>query len=85
MLAHTLPPSWPQPNPACGREPSALPISKLAFEFDRRKLTMEEVRELIYREGLEYHPTALAAHLSGVGECGEVWVRRCKSSFTGRL
>lgn len=38
------------------REPIAAPISKLAFEFDRRKLTMDDVRELIYREVLEYHP-----------------------------
>lgn len=38
------------------REPVAQPISKLAFEFDRRKLTLEDVRELIYREILEYHP-----------------------------
>lgn len=38
------------------REPSAQPVSKLAFEFERRKLVVEEVRELIYREILEYHP-----------------------------
>lgn len=38
------------------REPVAQPISKMAFEFDRRKLTLEDVRELIYREILEYHP-----------------------------
>eukprot|EP00775_Hariotina_reticulata_P000562 gene562-836_t len=38
------------------REPSAQAISKLAFEFERRKLAIEEVRELIYREILEYHP-----------------------------
>lgn len=31
-------------------------ISKLAFDFERRKLAIEEVRELIYREILEYHP-----------------------------
>lgn len=33
------------------REPSAQPVSKLAFEFDRRKLSMEDVRDLIYRWG----------------------------------
>lgn len=38
------------------REPSAQSISKLAFDFERRKLAIEEVRELIYREILEYHP-----------------------------
>lgn len=32
------------------REPSTQPISKLEFEFERRKLTKEDVRELIYRE-----------------------------------
>ncbi|PSC71749.1 Mitogen-activated kinase 17 [Micractinium conductrix] len=47
------------------REPSAQPISKLAFEFERRKLVVEEVRELIYREILEYHPQMLADFLAG--------------------
>lgn len=50
-------------NPA--REPTTTPVSKLAFDFDRRKLTVEEVRELIYLEILEYHPSALAAYQSG--------------------
>jgi serine/threonine protein kinase len=50
-----------QPN----REPSAMPISKFTFEFERRKLTTEEVRELIYREILEYHPQMLAEFLAG--------------------
>ncbi|KAL0041528.1 hypothetical protein WJX79_006431 [Trebouxia sp. C0005] len=48
-----------------GREPSAQPVSKLSFEFERRKLTTDEVRELIYRELLEYHPHMLADYLSG--------------------
>eukprot|EP00887_Chlorella_sp_A99_P007169 scaffold2.g7169.t1 len=47
------------------REPSAQPISKLAFEFERRKLAVEEVRDLIYREILEYHPQMLADFLAG--------------------
>ncbi|EFN52683.1 hypothetical protein CHLNCDRAFT_138663 [Chlorella variabilis] len=52
------------------REPSAQPISKLAFEFERRKLVVEEVRlvlvrDLIYREILEYHPQMLADYLAG--------------------
>lgn len=47
------------------REPSAQPISKLAFEFERRKLNVDEVRELIYREILEYHPQMLADYLAG--------------------
>lgn len=60
----TAPLPLPPPPPCAGlhcpsREPTAQPISKLAFEFDRRKLTMDDVRELIYREVLEYHPRAL--------------------------
>jgi len=42
------------------REPVAQPVSKLAFQFDRCKLSIEDVRELIYQEILEYHP-----HLKG--------------------
>ncbi|CAK0762678.1 Mitogen-activated protein kinase 17 [Coccomyxa viridis] len=48
-----------------GREPSAQPVSKLSFDFERRKLTTDEVRELIYREILEYHPHMLAEYLAG--------------------
>eukprot|EP00873_Tetraselmis_striata_P006475 jgi/Tetstr1/426739/TSEL_001676.t1 len=47
------------------REPAAQPVSKLAFEFERRKLSTEEVRELIYREILEYHPQMLADYERG--------------------
>lgn len=47
------------------REPTAQAISKLAFEFERRKLAIDEVRELIYREILEYHPQVLQDYLSG--------------------
>ncbi|KAL7160820.1 hypothetical protein ACSBR2_041462 [Camellia fascicularis] len=48
------------------REPaSAQPISKLEFEFERRKLTKDDVRELIYREILEYHPQMLQEYLRG--------------------
>ncbi|GAB2289769.1 Mitogen-activated protein kinase 9 [Dionaea muscipula] len=49
-------------------EPSTQPISKLEFEFERRKLTKDDVRELIYREILEYHPQILQEHLRGGGE-----------------
>ncbi|KAF8022571.1 hypothetical protein BT93_F0167 [Corymbia citriodora subsp. variegata] len=47
------------------REPSAQPISKLEFEFERRKLIKDDVRELIYREILEYHPQMLQEYLRG--------------------
>ena len=33
-------------------EPISQPISKLEFEFERRKLGRDDVRELIYREVL---------------------------------
>ncbi|KAJ6888299.1 mitogen-activated protein kinase 9-like isoform X1 [Populus alba x Populus x berolinensis] len=47
------------------REPSTQPISKLEFEFERRKLTKDDVRDLIYREILEYHPQMLQEYLRG--------------------
>ncbi|CAL9779449.1 unnamed protein product [Musa acuminata subsp. burmannicoides] len=47
------------------REPSTQPISKLEFEFERRKLTKDDVRELIYKEILEYHPQMLQGYLRG--------------------
>ncbi|KAJ3670054.1 hypothetical protein LUZ60_010378 [Juncus effusus] len=47
------------------REPSTQPISKLEFDFERRKLTKDDVRELIYREILEYHPNMLQEYLRG--------------------
>ncbi|CAF2336837.1 hypothetical protein YC2023_123153 [Brassica napus] len=34
-------------------EPSTQPISKLEFDFERKKLNKDDVRELIYREMLE--------------------------------
>ncbi|XP_019446153.1 PREDICTED: mitogen-activated protein kinase 9-like isoform X2 [Lupinus angustifolius] len=46
-------------------EPSTQPISKLEFEFERRRLTKDDVRELIYREILEYHPQMLQEYLNG--------------------
>ncbi|XP_010540021.1 PREDICTED: mitogen-activated protein kinase 15-like isoform X2 [Tarenaya hassleriana] len=47
------------------REPSTQPISKLEFEFERKKLTKDDIRELIYREILEYHPQMLEEYLEG--------------------
>ncbi|KAI3453122.1 hypothetical protein Pfo_009785 [Paulownia fortunei] len=49
-------------------EPSTQPISKFDFEFERRKLTKDDVRELIYREILEYHPQMLQEYLHGVDQ-----------------
>ncbi len=48
-------------NPA--REPLAEPISKLEYEFEKRRLTSDEVRDLIYREVLEYHPQVRTTRL----------------------
>ncbi|KAE8709664.1 Mitogen-activated protein kinase 12 [Hibiscus syriacus] len=46
-------------------EPTTKPISKLEFEFERRKMAKDDVRELIYREILEYHPQMLQEYLQG--------------------
>ncbi|XP_030460960.1 mitogen-activated protein kinase 19-like [Syzygium oleosum] len=47
------------------REPSSQPISKLEFEFERRRLTKEDARELLYREILEYHPQLRKDYMNG--------------------
>ncbi|XP_058747458.1 mitogen-activated protein kinase 15-like [Vicia villosa] len=47
------------------REPSCKPISKLEFEFERRRITKDDVRELVYREILEYHPQLLNDYMNG--------------------
>ncbi|KAF4386841.1 hypothetical protein F8388_006796 [Cannabis sativa] len=47
------------------REPSCQPISKLEFEFERRRVTKDDIRELIYREILEYHPQLLKDYMNG--------------------
>ncbi|KAL5738382.1 hypothetical protein ACOSP7_031143 [Xanthoceras sorbifolium] len=47
------------------REPCCQHISKLEFEFERRRVTKEDIRELIYREILEYHPQLLKDYMNG--------------------
>ncbi|KAG2717570.1 hypothetical protein I3843_03G183100 [Carya illinoinensis] len=47
------------------REPSCQPITKMEFEFERRKVTKEDIRELIFREILEYHPQLLKDYMNG--------------------
>ncbi|XP_027333898.1 mitogen-activated protein kinase 10-like isoform X2 [Abrus precatorius] len=47
------------------REPSCQPITKMEFEFERRRVTKEEIRELIFREILEYHPQLLKDYVNG--------------------
>ncbi|KAI4351009.1 hypothetical protein L6164_005403 [Bauhinia variegata] len=67
------------------REPlSTQPISKLEFEFERRKLGKDDVRELIYREILEYHPQMLQEYLRGGEQTSFVYpsgVDRFKKQF----
>lgn len=48
------------------REPSCQPITKMEFEFERRRVTKEDLRELIFREILEYHPQLLKDYMNGV-------------------
>ncbi|XAR52793.1 Mitogen-activated protein kinase [Bertholletia excelsa] len=48
------------------REPSCLPITKIEFEFERRRVTKEDIRELIFREILEYHPQLLKDYMNGI-------------------
>ncbi|KAL5995852.1 Mitogen-activated protein kinase 16 [Asimina triloba] len=52
------------------REPSAQAVTKMEFEFERRRITKEDVRELIYREILEYHPKMLKEFLEGTESTG---------------
>ncbi|KAL5701672.1 Mitogen-activated protein kinase 16 [Ranunculus cassubicifolius] len=57
------------------REPSAQPVTKMEFEFERRRITKEDVRELIYREILEYHPNMLKEFLEGSDPAGFMYPR----------
>nr|CAB3473718.1 unnamed protein product [Digitaria exilis] len=66
------------------REPITQPISKFEFEFERRKLARDDVRELIYREILEYHPQMLQQFLCGGDKANFVYpsgVDRFKRQF----
>ncbi|XP_040380193.1 mitogen-activated protein kinase 7 isoform X1 [Oryza brachyantha] len=47
------------------REPSCQSISKMEFEFERRKVTKDDIKELIFREILEYHPQLLKDYMNG--------------------
>ncbi|KAI3865930.1 hypothetical protein MKX03_024080 [Papaver bracteatum] len=47
------------------REPSCQAISKLEFEFERRRVSKEDIRDLIFREILEYHPQLLKDYTTG--------------------
>ncbi|XP_010227679.1 mitogen-activated protein kinase 11 [Brachypodium distachyon] len=47
------------------REPSCQPIPKIEFEFEGRRVTKEDIKELIFEEILEYHPQLLKEHIIG--------------------
>ncbi|MCO5607857.1 hypothetical protein L7F22_062059 [Adiantum nelumboides] len=47
------------------QEPMTRPISNLEFDFERRRLTRDDLKELIYQEILEYHPQMLRDYLGG--------------------
>ncbi|KAG4150990.1 hypothetical protein ERO13_D04G036700v2 [Gossypium hirsutum] len=47
------------------REPSCQPITKMEFEFERRRVTKDDIQELIFREILEYHPQLRKDHMNG--------------------
>jgi hypothetical protein len=67
------------------REPTAQPVTKMEFEFERRRITKEDVRELIYREILEYHPKMLKEFLDGSEPTGFMYPRYwcCKIKILG--
>ncbi|MCO5585554.1 hypothetical protein L7F22_039487 [Adiantum nelumboides] len=46
------------------REPASVPACKADFDFERKRVNKEDVRELIYREILEYHPEMLKQYLN---------------------
>ncbi|KAK3222873.1 hypothetical protein Dsin_009898 [Dipteronia sinensis] len=67
-------------------EPSTQAISKLEFEFERRKLAKDDVWELTYREILEYHPQMLQEYLHGREQTSFMYPRpSVLSSFQRRV
>ncbi|KAF8369260.1 hypothetical protein HHK36_032735 [Tetracentron sinense] len=63
------------------REPSCQPITKIEFEFERRRVTKEDIRELIFREILEYHPQLLKDYISGTERTNFLAVDQFKKQF----
>jgi hypothetical protein len=47
------------------REPAAEVISRTEYAFESKKLSPEEVRSLLYKEILEYHPQAKREYEGG--------------------
>ncbi|KAL5724245.1 Mitogen-activated protein kinase 20 [Ranunculus cassubicifolius] len=46
-------------------KPSAQPVTKMEFEFERRMINKEGVRELICKETLDYNPNLLKESFGG--------------------
>ncbi|KAJ7300012.1 hypothetical protein O6H91_Y091900 [Diphasiastrum complanatum] len=65
------------------REPLAQPIARSEFEFERGHITKDDVRELIYREILEYHPQMLKEFLNGTDRAKLVYARSGMWTFSG--
>nr|GMD70551.1 mitogen-activated protein kinase 15-like isoform X1 [Ipomoea batatas] len=42
----------------------------MEFEFEQRRITKEDVRDIIYREILEYHPKMLKEYVEGAEPTG---------------
>ncbi|GKB75583.1 hypothetical protein Tco_0942478 [Tanacetum coccineum] len=55
--------------------PSGQPVTKMEFEFEQRRITNEDVRELIYREILEYHPSMVKELIDGAEPTGFMYPR----------
>ena len=47
------------------REPSCQPIKKVEFDFEHKRMSKEEIRELIFLEILEYHQQLLNSYING--------------------
>ena len=57
----------------------------MEFEFERRKVTKEDIRELISREILEYHPQLLKDHMSGADKTNFLYPRSYLISMVASL
>ncbi|KAF8716463.1 hypothetical protein HU200_026343 [Digitaria exilis] len=51
--------------PGSKEKPSCQPIRKVEFDFEHKRMSKEEIRELIFREILEYHPQLLNSYMNG--------------------
>lgn len=47
----------------------------MEFEFERKKVTKEDVKELIFREILEYHPQILKDYMNGTEKTSFLYPR----------